>query len=184
MSVASEISRLQQAKADIKTAIEGKGVTVPSNATLDEYADLVDSISGSGDTTDYKALWIARLKGTLSGEVIIPEEVTSLVNQALSYNVGITSLKTIATSVIGESIFNNTTHLTVVDLCSTTTRIGWHAFTTVDVFICRATTPPTISSAAFLSAPSSIKVPASSVDAYKAASNWSTYASIITAIDE
>lgn len=136
------------------------------------------------DTTDYKALWIARLSGTLSGEIVIPEEVTSLVNQAFVYNVNITSLKTIATSVIGESIFNNTTHLTVVDLCSATTKIGWHAFTSVDTFICRATTPPNLNSAAFLSAPGSIKVPASSVNAYKTASNWSSYASIITGIDE
>lgn len=140
----------------------------------------------SGDTTDYKALWIARLSGTLSGEIVIPEEVTNLVNFALAYNVGITSLKTIATSVIGESIFNNTntTHLTLVDLCSATTRIGWRSFPAVDTLICRATTPPTISSQAFISAPLSIKVPASSVNAYKSATNWSTYASIITAIDE
>lgn len=137
-----------------------------------------------GDTTDYKALWIARLSGTLSGEIVIPEEVTTLVNQALAYNVGITSLKTIATSVINESIFNNTTHLTLVDLCSATTRIGWRAFTAVDTLICRAITPPTISSQAFISAPLSIKVPSGSVNAYKTASNWSTYASIITAIDE
>ena len=53
MSIASEITRLQTAKADLKTAIEGKGVTVPSSATLDDYADLVDSISGGGD--DYLA---------------------------------------------------------------------------------------------------------------------------------
>lgn len=46
MSVASEITRLQTAKADLKTAIEGKGVTVPSSTKLDGYADLVDSISG------------------------------------------------------------------------------------------------------------------------------------------
>ena len=140
-------------------------------------------MQGRGDTTDYKALWIARLSGTLSGEIVIPEEVKTLVNQALVYNTGITSLKTIATSVIGESIFTNA-HLTEVDLCSATTRIGWRAFTYVDTFICRATAPPTIDDATFLKAPSSIKVPASSVEAYKSATNWSRYASIITAIDE
>jgi hypothetical protein len=48
MSVASEITRLQTAKADLKTAIEGKGVTVPSSAKLDAYPALVDSISGGG----------------------------------------------------------------------------------------------------------------------------------------
>lgn len=48
MSVASEITRLQNAKADLKTAIEGKGVIVPSSTKLDGYADLVNSISGGG----------------------------------------------------------------------------------------------------------------------------------------
>lgn len=46
MSVTSEITRLQNAKADLKTAIEAKGVTVPSSTKLDGYADLVESISG------------------------------------------------------------------------------------------------------------------------------------------
>lgn len=44
MSIASEITRLQQAKADIKTAIENKGVTVADNAKLDTYAGLVNNI--------------------------------------------------------------------------------------------------------------------------------------------
>lgn len=52
MSVTSEITRLQNAKADLKTAIEGKGVTVPSSTKLDGYADLVDSISGGGSDDD------------------------------------------------------------------------------------------------------------------------------------
>lgn len=49
MSVASEINRLQTAKADLKAAIEGKGVTVPNSTKLDGYAALVDSISGGGN---------------------------------------------------------------------------------------------------------------------------------------
>ena len=48
MSVASEISRLQTAKADLKIAIEGKGVTVPSSTKLDGYSALVDSIETGG----------------------------------------------------------------------------------------------------------------------------------------
>lgn len=45
MSIADDLTRLQGAKADIKTAIEGKGVTVSSSAKLDDYADLIDSIT-------------------------------------------------------------------------------------------------------------------------------------------
>lgn len=48
MSIASEITRLQTAKADIKAAIEDKGVTVPSAAMLDEFSDYIDEISGGG----------------------------------------------------------------------------------------------------------------------------------------
>lgn len=45
MSIASEISRLQTAKANLKTSIENKGVTIPSDATLDSYSGYVDNIS-------------------------------------------------------------------------------------------------------------------------------------------
>lgn len=48
MAISDEITRLQQAKAALKTSIEGKGVTVSSSATLDDYADLVDSIEAGG----------------------------------------------------------------------------------------------------------------------------------------
>lgn len=50
MSIATEISRLQTAKANIKTAIEAKGVTVPSSTLLDGYANLIAQISGGGST--------------------------------------------------------------------------------------------------------------------------------------
>lgn len=52
MSVASEITRLQNAKASLKTSIEGKGVTVPSSTKLDGYADLVDSIEQGGGSIE------------------------------------------------------------------------------------------------------------------------------------
>lgn len=52
MSVESEIIRLQTAKADLKTSIEDKGVTVPSSTKLDGYANLVDSISGGGGSIE------------------------------------------------------------------------------------------------------------------------------------
>lgn len=44
MSIVSELRRLLQAKADLKAAIEAKGVTVPASTTLDGYAALVDQI--------------------------------------------------------------------------------------------------------------------------------------------
>ena len=46
MSIATEITRLNNAKSAIKSAIENKGVTVPSSTKLDGYASLVNSIPG------------------------------------------------------------------------------------------------------------------------------------------
>lgn len=50
MSVQSEITRLQNAKAAIKAAIEGKGVTVPDATMLDGMAALIESIEAGGDS--------------------------------------------------------------------------------------------------------------------------------------
>ena len=44
MSIASEITRLQTAKADLRTAIQAKGVTVPSSAKLNDYDTYVAAI--------------------------------------------------------------------------------------------------------------------------------------------
>ena len=48
MSVQSEITRITNAKAAIKTAIEGKGVTVPDGTLLDGMASLIESIEAGG----------------------------------------------------------------------------------------------------------------------------------------
>ena len=48
MSVQSEITRLENAKAAIKAAIEGKGVTVPEATRLDGMAALIESIEAGG----------------------------------------------------------------------------------------------------------------------------------------
>lgn len=47
MSIGTEITRLQNAKAAIKTAIAGKGVTVAEGTLLDGMAALIDSIAQS-----------------------------------------------------------------------------------------------------------------------------------------
>ena len=51
MSIQTELTRITNAKAAIKTAIEGKGVTVPAGTLLDGMAALIESIEagGSGD---------------------------------------------------------------------------------------------------------------------------------------
>ena len=48
MSIQTELTRITNAKAAIKTAIEGKGVTVPDGTMLDGMAALVESIEAGG----------------------------------------------------------------------------------------------------------------------------------------
>ena len=52
MTIANEITRINNAKAAIKQSIENKGVTVSDTAKLDEYPALIDSISGEGGSVD------------------------------------------------------------------------------------------------------------------------------------
>lgn len=52
MSVSSQITRIKDAKAAIKTAIAAKGVTVPANASIDDMADYIEQIEASGGDAD------------------------------------------------------------------------------------------------------------------------------------
>ena len=48
MSIQTELTRITNAKAAIKTAIEGKGVTVPDGTLLNGMASLIESIQAGG----------------------------------------------------------------------------------------------------------------------------------------
>lgn len=50
MSIASEIERISDAKDDIRTAIQAKGVTVPASAKIDTYNTYVAAIQQGGGT--------------------------------------------------------------------------------------------------------------------------------------
>lgn len=52
MSIAGEITRINGAKLDMKSAIEEKEVSVPSSALISDYSLLVDSIETGGGTPD------------------------------------------------------------------------------------------------------------------------------------
>ena len=56
MSIQTELTRIINAKAAIKTAIEGKGVTVPEATLLDGMASLIENIeAGGGEKTLFGA---------------------------------------------------------------------------------------------------------------------------------
>ena len=48
MNIQTELTRITNAKAAVKAAIEGKGVTVPDGTLLDGMAPLIESIEAGG----------------------------------------------------------------------------------------------------------------------------------------
>lgn len=70
MSIQTELTRITNAKAAIKAAIEGKGVSVPDGTLLDGMASLIESIEAGGGA-DY--LFHAEITPATSGEVLTLE---------------------------------------------------------------------------------------------------------------
>lgn len=128
MSIESEITRLTTAKADLKTAIENKGVTVPSDATLDAYADYVDNISTGGDPT--KKWTTDGIMNNLepSGDLVI-ESAVDIPQYGMCRRDGITSLRfTSADPVnLGQHAFDTSKNIKSVFVNRLGT-MGYYAF--------------------------------------------------------
>ena len=125
MSIANEISRLQTAKADIKSAIEEKGVSVPSSASISTYDDYVLQIqTGGGGSEDLKQL----IQKTITS-IDIPSGTTSIGDYAFYICTSLSSV-TIPSSVtsIGNNAFQDCRSLTSVTIPSGVTSIGGAAF--------------------------------------------------------
>ena len=69
MSIQTELTRITNAKAAVKAAIEGKGVTVPDGTLLDGMAPLIESIETGGGTISGRKF--------ISGEITFSETPTS-----------------------------------------------------------------------------------------------------------
>lgn len=65
MSIASEISRLQNAKIAIKASIENKGVTVDDNWLISQYAPLIDEIPSGTSSVPKKDVNFYDYDGTI-----------------------------------------------------------------------------------------------------------------------
>lgn len=72
MSITTEIQRLQNAKADIKTAIENKGVEV-GDGLINTYAEKISQISGGSEVIDFARYASTFALATTEG---LPETVT------------------------------------------------------------------------------------------------------------
>lgn len=151
MSVTTELARIQTAKDDIKTAIENKGVSVPSNTLIDDYSTYVDSIQAGGVDQNV----IGLIDGNITGTLVIDNGITKIKAYACFYMTGLTNITIPAsvTSIENYAFFN----------CN--------GLQSVTIY---ATTPPTLASyiAFNNTANCPIYVPAGSVDTYKAATNW------------
>ena len=118
--------------------------------------------------------------------IVIPNSVTSIGESTFHTCSGLTSIN-IPSGVtsIGLLAFANCSSLTSIDIPRRVTSIGRQAFqgcSSLTSITVEATTPPTLGSDVFALTSCPIYVPSGSVDAYKVASGWSTYASRIQAI--
>ena len=86
MSIQTELTRITNAKAAIKAAIEGKGVTVPDGTLLDGMASLIESIEagggggGTGYNFDGNPRWVS------SGEFTVSETVPVSTIEPILFN--------------------------------------------------------------------------------------------------
>ena len=166
-------------------------VTIPSGVTsigasaFNNCTSLTSVTIPSGVTSISDAVFFSCSSLT---SITIPSGVTTI-----GYDVfnGCTSLTSITipnnVTTIRDSAFYGCTSLTSVTIGSGVTTIGSTVFygcTSLTSVTIQATTPPTLGSIVFNNTNNCpIYVPAESVDAYKSATNWSSYASRIKAIN-
>ena len=125
------------------------------------------------------------------GTMILPGSVTRISSSAFIDLRGVNGVAPViklneGLAVIEAYAFTNAGITGEIEIPSTVTEIGesCFAYTGITTVICKPTTPPALGSSAFSSGTAgfTIKVPAASVAAYKAATNWSSYADYIVGV--
>lgn len=88
MSIATEITRLQNAKSSIVQAIEDKGVSVPDNVKIDEVATYVENIDTANDAVRYNPQTLTDEQKKQARENIGGVEVVISETQPTNQNIG------------------------------------------------------------------------------------------------
>ena len=164
MSIATQITRIQTAKANLKTAIESKGITVSSATTIDGYPVLVSKIPS--DVNSYSKL----IDRTIT-DVDIVSGMTVIRSHAFSHCTALTSV-TIADTVTeigagGGWAFQWCSSLSSVTIPSSVVTVNSRSFqhcTSLAEITCLATTAPTLGNDVFNDIPSTgvLRVPTGS----------------------
>ena len=149
------------------------------------YIDLPNSITTLIGTFN-TARALKRVNSNVDGECNIPDGVTTIGGGTFEQAYGLTSIN-IPDSVtsIGNTAFAGNRNLRQITIGSGITSIGNQATvnsTNIQSITIKATTPPTISELTWQKTTCPIYVPSESVNAYKAATNWKTYADRIQSI--
>ena len=179
-TIAENIQTLRSIKSDLKNAITNKGGSVGND--FKTYAQAITNLPSGGGNEDLINL-IERDGTTFD----IPDGTTKIGSYAFYTYERLTDI-TIPSTVtsIGAYAFYSCKVLNSVTIPNSVTTIGYYAFCKcpfLESITIKATTPPKLYSGAFDNTNNCpIYVPAASVDAYKTATNWSTYADRIQAI--
>lgn len=122
--------------------------------------------------------------------ITIPASVTSIADYAFykCTNLAVIFADNCQVSSLGDNVFAECCYgLITITIPASVKSIGGYAFykcTYLKTVICNPTTPPTLGSSIAFDTKTGfrIKVPSASVNAYKAATNWSSYSNYIEAI--
>lgn len=139
MSIATEITRLQTAKADIKTSLENKGWTVPSSATIDQYAAILETaiidvrVTAKFNVTDTSNPTL--IIGDYSSSPFSAIEIDGVIQPSVvsAYTFSTTGEHTVKYTLtdpttIGTNAFYQCSGLTSINIPSGVTSIGTSAF--------------------------------------------------------